>query len=194
MSKQRTSGRNKTLFFVKLTDSCLKAVEDYLRCCQQVRNDTDFSPRIFVRSCPDSLCRFPTRLWPRPQSTELSRSFFELTGPPPQMGPWVLIPPTRDRTPVGWSIRHVSSRYLRTVSEHSENLLLNTRDIAHNFSDVIFVLLLFLWSIVLIERWTQSSTVPNSYLHWYKGTAVFINESDREHVSNSWFSKSSTTW
>lgn len=35
MSKQRTS-KNKTLFFVKLTDSCLKAVEDYLRCCQQV--------------------------------------------------------------------------------------------------------------------------------------------------------------
>jgi len=36
MPKQRT-GKNKTLFFVKLTDSCLKAVEDYLRCCQQVR-------------------------------------------------------------------------------------------------------------------------------------------------------------
>lgn len=35
MPKQRTS-KNKTLFFVKLTDSCLKAVEDYLRCCQQV--------------------------------------------------------------------------------------------------------------------------------------------------------------
>lgn len=35
MPKQRTS-KNKTLFFVKLTDSCLKAVEDYLKCCQQV--------------------------------------------------------------------------------------------------------------------------------------------------------------
>lgn len=40
MPKQRTS-KNKTLFFVKLTDSCLKAVEDYLRCCQQVSEFID---------------------------------------------------------------------------------------------------------------------------------------------------------
>lgn len=52
MPKQRTS-KNKTLFFVKLTDSCLKAVEDYLRCCQQVRNavsSTDLYLFYFLRA------------------------------------------------------------------------------------------------------------------------------------------------
>jgi hypothetical protein len=47
MPKQRT-GKNKTLFFVKLTDSCLKAVEDYLRCCQQVRTRPKVPTDLFA--------------------------------------------------------------------------------------------------------------------------------------------------
>ncbi|XP_025209136.1 RNA polymerase II elongation factor ELL [Melanaphis sacchari] len=55
MPKQRT-GKNKTLFFVKLTDSCLKAVEDYLRCCQQGNSENLPKPRIQFKGNEGQLC------------------------------------------------------------------------------------------------------------------------------------------
>uniref|UniRef100_A0A2S2R853 RNA polymerase II elongation factor ELL N-terminal domain-containing protein n=1 Tax=Sipha flava TaxID=143950 RepID=A0A2S2R853_9HEMI len=70
MPKQRTS-KNKTLFFVKLTDSCLKAVEDYLRCCQQVSVLAIPSLNAFhCSSCSFVLdfSRIFFSLWPRPQT------------------------------------------------------------------------------------------------------------------------------
>lgn len=60
MPKQRT-GKNKTLFFVKLTDSCLKAVEDYLRCCQQVSTDR--------ASCASERTELSSHIWSPGQRT-----------------------------------------------------------------------------------------------------------------------------
>jgi len=115
MPKQRT-GKNKTLFFVKLTDSCLKAVEDYLRCCQQVRSfyqERDLGAKLIAiyatifslgdrlfslilgPLCPlgrrlrDFSCARPARLvslWPRPHIHSLLRFF----GPGHQLAPLVL--------------------------------------------------------------------------------------------------------
>lgn len=65
MPKQRTS-KNKTLFFVKLTDSCLKAVEDYLRCCQQVSGFPSETTRV-------RFSRAFTNCWPSARFLSLLR-------------------------------------------------------------------------------------------------------------------------
>jgi len=95
MPKQRTS-KNKTLFFVKLTDSCLKAVEDYLKCCQQVSKTPfwwTYNSFLFSRFLIRFLMGFRNLfvvyvislsflqvawqliffLWPRPQSRDIFR-------------------------------------------------------------------------------------------------------------------------
>lgn len=213
MPKQRT-GKNKTLFFVKLTDSCLKAVEDYLRCCQQVRRSTVadlfaiYATIIFVgdhfrsllvgalrplaRRLRDFSCARPARLvFLRPRPHIHSTSVFRFFSEDDKLAP--LAPSTCQYIPTSAS-PNFSSPTTDSTTLIGRLLLdfeIEIQPPAHNYSFYPII------SSVPVhfsnpQNWTRNMsnsvfTEASSSVNHFSAYIVF-----QTVVSNSWFSILST--